>query len=184
VEADIERILISAPEIQARVRAMGSAISRDYAGRTPHLVGVLKGIVYLFSDLARAITIPLSLDLIAISRYGPATAHTGAVRLLKDLDRDIAGRHVILVEDVVDTGLTLSHILKNLRVRRPASLVVCTLFDRPQQRLVDVPVLYKGFDLPDCFVVGYGMDYEENYRNLPFVGVLKEEIIGVKQNCD
>lgn len=183
MENDIARVLIPADEIQAQVRALAATISKDYAGRDPLLVGVLKGIVYFLSDLARAMPIPLAIDLIAISSYGARTHHSGAVRFLKDLDLDIEGRHVILLEDVVDTGLTLGYITRNLRMRNPASLAVCTLFDRPQRRLIEIPIAYKGFDLPECFVVGYGLDYEEAYRSLPYVGVLREEIVGIKQDC-
>lgn len=184
MEDNIQRILISTDDIRARVRTLGSAISRDYADQNPLLVGVLKGIVYFLSDLLRAITIPVAIDFIAISRYDPAQPQKGAVRLLKDLDQDIAGRHVILVEDVIDTGLTLGYILRTLRVRQPASLAVCTLFERPQQRLIAIPIKYKGFDLPDCFVVGYGLDHNQEYRHLSYIGVLKQEILGFPQNCD
>lgn len=179
MEDDIARVLIPADEIQARVQALGKMIARDYADRAPVLVGVLKGIVYFLSDLVRAAPVPLAIDFIAISGYGASAGRRGGVRFIKDLDRDIEGRHVIVIEDVVDTGLTLGYILRNLRMRRPASLAVCTLFDRPQQRLIEVPIAYKGFDLPDLFVVGYGLDYEQCYRSLPYVGVLRKEILGI-----
>ena len=178
MESDIADILIGEEEIQAKVRQLGRDISRDYANLNPLLVGVLKGIVVFMADLLRAITVPVSVDFMAISSYGTEAASRGSVRIIKDLDADIHGQHVLIVEDVIDTGLTLSYILKNLQAREPASLKVCTLFNRPQQRLLEIPIAYKGFDLPDCFVVGYGLDYEERYRNLPFVGVLKEEILG------
>ncbi len=184
MEDDIAQILIPGDEIQAKVRELGIAISHDYADRRPLLVGVLKGIVYFLSDVLRAITIPVSIDLIAISRFSPEREHTGVVRFLKDLDEDIQGRHVIVVEDLVDTGLTLGYILKNLRVRQPASISVCTLFERPQHRIIPVPIRYSGFRLPDCFVVGYGLDYRERYRQLPYVGVLRAEILGITQHCD
>jgi hypoxanthine phosphoribosyltransferase len=183
MEDDIERILINQEEIQVRVRQLGAAISKDYDGRKPLLIGALKGVVYFLSDLLRAISIPVTVDLIAVSQYAPGK-HTGAVRFLKDLDEDIRGRDVVVVEDVVDTGLTLGYILRNLRLREPASLVVCTLFERPRQRLISIPIAYKGFDLPNCFVVGYGLDYREEYRQLRYIGVLKEEVLGFKQNCE
>lgn len=183
MEDDIQRILISTDDIRAKVQTLGAAISRDYANQNPLLVGVLKGIVYFLSDLLRAMTIPAGIDFVAISRYDPAQQQKGAVRLIKDLDQDIEGRHVIVVEDVVDTGLTLGYILRTLRVRHPASLAVCTLFERPQQRLISIPIKYKGFDLPDCFVVGYGLDYKEEYRNLSYIGVLSQDILGFQQNC-
>lgn len=183
MEDDIGEILISGEEIQSRVQLLAQAIARDYAELNPLFVGVVKGIVYFISDLLRALTIPVAVDFLAISSYRPGMGPGGSVRLIKDLDNDIQGRHVLVVEDVVDTGLTLGYILKTLRVREPASLKVCTLFDRPYQRLIDIPITYKGFDLPNCFVVGYGLDYEEHYRNLPFIGALKEEILGVKQRC-
>ncbi len=184
MEDDIGKILITSEEIQAQVQRLAQAISQDYAELNPLFVGVLKGIVYFVSDLMRALTIPVAVDFLSISSYGPGLGSTGTVRLLKDLDENIQGRHVLVVEDVIDTGLTLGYILKNLRVREPASLKVCTLFDRPYRRLIEIPIAYKGFDLPNCFVVGYGLDYEERYRNLPFIGILKEEILGVKQRCN
>lgn len=183
MEDAIARVLFTAEEIQAKVGELGAGISRDYAGRDPLLVGVLKGIVIFMADLLRAISIPVAVDFLAISSYGPQAAARGIVRLVKDLDQDIGGRHVLVVEDVIDTGLTLNYILRNLRAREPASLEVCTLFSRPYQRLIDVPVAYCGFELPNCFVVGYGLDFEERYRNLPYVGVLKEEVLGARQPC-
>jgi hypoxanthine phosphoribosyltransferase len=183
LEDDIAEILIDSDAIQSRVRELSAAISRDYAELNPLLIGVLKGIAYFMTDLLKTLTIPVAIDFLAISRYGDAAPSMGVVRLLKDLDQDIVGRHVLVVEDVVDTGLTLSYILKNLQIRSPATLKVCTLFNRPRRRLIDVPIAYAGFDLPDCFVVGYGLDYDEQYRHLRFVGVLKEEILGIKQRC-
>lgn len=180
---DVAQVLMTPEQIQARVQELGQAISRDYANLDPLLVGVLKGIVVFMADLLRNITIPVSVDFMAISSYGPEAASRGIVRIVKDLDQDIHGRHVLVVEDVIDTGLTLSYILRNLQVRGPASLKVCSLFNRPHQRLVETPLDYKGFDLPDCFVVGYGLDFEQRYRNLPYVGILKEEILGSEQPC-
>jgi len=170
---EIQEILISEEEIRSRVRELGAAISRDYAGRNPLMIGVLKGVLCFMADLLRAITIPVELDFIAVSSYSPESRERGMVRLVKDLEAPIAGRHVLFIEDIIDTGLTLNYLLRTLRAREPASLEVCVLFDKPRRRLIDIPVRYKGFDLPDRFVVGYGLDYRERYRNLPFVGILK-----------
>lgn len=172
----IRQELYSAETISARVQEMGEAISRDYAGRNPLLVGVLKGVFIFMADLYRAITIPSEVDFIAISNYSSESREKGMVALLKDLETPIVGRHVLFVEDVIDTGLTLNYLLRNLRAREPASLQVCALFDKAKRRLIDVPIKYKGFDLPDRFVVGYGLDHRERYRNLSGVGVLKPEI--------
>ncbi|MFW6135695.1 MAG: hypoxanthine phosphoribosyltransferase [Chloroflexota bacterium] len=174
--ADIDRILLTAEEIEQRVRAMAAEISRDYAGRRPLLIGVLKGVVPFMADLLRAITIPVEVDFMAVSSYTPEARDKGVVRLIKDLEAPITGRHVLFVEDVVDTGLTLSYLLRSLRARQPASLEVCVLFNKPKRRLMDVPLRYRGFDLPDRLVVGWGLDYRELYRNLPFVALLKAEV--------
>lgn len=171
----IDRIVLTDGQIQARVAEMGSHVSADYAGQDLILVGVLRGVLFFMADLLRAITIPVRYDFIAISRYGPTAQTRGVVRLTKDLDEQIEGRHVLFVEDVVDTGLTSSYILKNLRAREPASLRVCVLFDRPQHRLLDLNISYKGFELPDLFLVGYGLDYQQHFRNLPFVCTLKPD---------
>lgn len=171
--ADIEDILFTEEQIQERVRAMGAAIAHDYEGRNPLLVGVLKGVVFFMADLLRSITIPVEVDFMAVSTYTAEARHKGFVRLLKDLDIPITGRHVLFVEDVIDTGLSLSYLLRTLQARGPASLEVCVLFNKPQRRLIDIPLKYVGVDLPDRFVVGYGLDYRERYRNLPFVGLLK-----------
>lgn len=179
--ADIRQVLISEQAIQDRVSEMGGAISRDYRGRNPLLVGVLKGVVFFMADLLRAITIPVEADFIAVSSYSAEARDKGLVRLVKDLEIPLSGRHVLFVEDVIDTGLTLNYLLRNLRTRDPASLEVCVLFDKPAHRLIDIPIKYKGFDLPDRFVAGYGLDYRERYRNLPFVGVLKADVL--KQNA-
>ncbi len=176
--AEIKEILIPAEELQARVRQMGQAISQDYAGRSPLMVGVLKGVVLFMADLLRAVTIPVEVDFLAVSSYSSeARAKSGLVRMEKDLESSITGRHVLFVEDVIDTGLTLNYLLRNLRARQPASLEVCVLFNKAENRLIDIPIKYKGFDLPDRFVVGYGLDYQEKYRNLPFVGLLKPEAL-------
>lgn len=173
---DISEIILSQEAIQKRVAELGKAISKDYARSNPLLVGVLKGVVFFMADLLRSITIPVEVDFIAISSYSPETRGQGFVRLVKDLEIPIQGRHILFIEDVIDTGLTLNYILNNLRARQPASLEVCVLFDKAERRLIDIPIKYKGFDLPDRFVVGYGLDHREKYRNLPFVGLLKPEV--------
>lgn len=172
----IREILITAEEIERRVLELGQSISRDYEGCNPLLVGVLKGVVPFMAALLPAITIPIEVDFMAISGYGPGARTGSGVRLEKDLNVPIAGRHVLFVEDVIDTGLTLSYLLRNLRSRNPASLKVCALFDKSRRRLVEIPPDYIGFELPDLFVVGYGLDYRERYRNLPFIGLLKPEV--------
>ena len=172
----ISKVLFSAEEIAEKVLQLGVEISTDYAGKRPLLVGVLKGVFPFMADLLRAITIPLEVDYMAVASYNVESREQGVVRLQKDLDTTLDGRHVLFVEDVIDTGLTLNYLLKNLQARGPQSLEVCTLFEKPRRRLVEIPIRYKGFDLPDRFVVGYGLDYRELYRNLPFVGLLKPEV--------
>jgi hypoxanthine phosphoribosyltransferase len=172
----IYKVLFSAQDIARRVNEMGQAISQEYNGRFPLLVGVLKGVVPFMADLLRAITIPVQADYLAITSYSAEARQQGIVRLEKDLDDSIGGRHILFVEDMVDTGLTLNYLLRNLRARNPATVEVCALFNKPHRRLINIPIKYKGFDLPDRFVVGYGLDYREKYRNLPFVGLLKSEI--------
>ena len=174
--ADVSEIIISAEEIDQRVEEMGRRISEDYAGRNPILIGVLKGVVPFIADLLRVITVPVEIDFMAVSSYSPEARDRGVVRLVKDLEVPITDRHVLFVEDVIDTGLTLSYLLRTLRARQPASLEVCVLFNKPKHRLVEVPLRYKGFDLPDRLVVGWGLDYREQYRNLPYVGLLKPEV--------
>ncbi|HEV8354396.1 MAG TPA: hypoxanthine phosphoribosyltransferase [bacterium] len=175
---DVDRVLFSEAQLAARVRELGAAISADYAGRTPLLVSLLKGALYFMADLTRAITIPMTLDFMAISSYGSARETSGVVRLIKDLDEEITGRHVILVEDIIDTGLTAAYLLRTLSARDPASLRICTLLDKTARRIVDnLPIDYRGFEVPDTFVVGYGLDYRQLYRNLPFIGVLKPEVL-------
>lgn len=174
---NISEVLITDQELESRVAELGAQISTDYAGKDPLLVGVLRGVFVFMADLVRAITIPVSVDFIGITRYGPSTRTQGVVRFTKDLEICIQGRHVIFVEDVIDTGLSLRYILRTLETREPASLQVCTLFDKPRIRLFDLEIAYTGFVLPDTYVVGYGLDYDERYRNLPFVGLLKEEAI-------
>lgn len=177
LSGDIQEIFLSADEIQARILEMGRAITNDYAGQTPLLVGALKGILCFMADLIRAISIPIEIDFMAVSSYSAEARDRGVVRVIKDLDVSIIDRHVIFVEDVVDTGLTLNYLLRSLRTRGPASLEVCTLFNKPTRRLIEIPLRYKGFDLPDFFVVGYGLDYAERYRNLPYVGILKPGVL-------
>jgi len=175
--ADIKEVVISEQMIQQRIREMGAQISQDYAGKNPLLVGVLKGVVFFMADLLRTLTFPAEVDFLAVSNYTPQARKMGMVRLVKDLDAWIENRHVLFIEDVIDTGLTLNYLLRTLRARMPASLEVCVLFDKPQKRLIEIPLKYKGFELPDRFVVGYGLDYREQYRNLPFVGLLKAEAL-------
>jgi hypoxanthine phosphoribosyltransferase len=175
ITEDIAEVILSQEAIRARVAELGERISHDYADKDPLVVGVLSGVVFFIADLLRHIVIPTTLDFMAISRYA-AGAGSGTVRITKDLDHSIEGRHVLFVEDVIDTGLTLNYFLRTLRTRKPASLQVCVLFDRPYRRLIDIPLAYQGFELPDRFVVGYGLDYNERYRNLPFIGVLKSEV--------
>ena len=176
---DIEEILLTRDQIAARVVELGGEISREYAGRAPLLISVLKGAVYFLTDLSRAIDIPLAVDFMAISSYSTARAQSGVVRLIKDLDVEITGRHVLLVEDIIDTGLTAGYLLRLLQARSPASLQICTLLDRPRRRILEaLPIAYRGFEIPDRFVVGYGLDYRERYRHLPFIGVLRETVLG------
>ncbi|MCE5209379.1 MAG: hypoxanthine phosphoribosyltransferase [Chloroflexi bacterium] len=174
---DISKIIFSEEMIQSRVRELGQTISEDYAGKNPVMVGVLRGVLFFMADLLRTIHIPLEIDILAVSNYSTESRNQGFVRLDKDLDIPIRGRHVLFIEDVIDTGLTLNYLLGNLRTRLPASLEVCVLFNKPAKRLIDIPVKYKGYDLPDQFVVGYGLDYREKYRNLPFVGLLKSNLL-------
>jgi hypoxanthine phosphoribosyltransferase len=172
----IDSVLITGDEIQATVQKLAVQISTDYAGREILMVGVLKGAFMVISDLARALSVPVSIDFMSVASYGSATSTSGVVRILKDLDRDIAGKDVLVVEDVIDSGLTLNWLLRNLRARNPASIEVCALLRKPEAALVEVPVRYVGFDLPSVFVVGYGLDYGENYRNLPFIATLRPEV--------
>jgi hypoxanthine phosphoribosyltransferase len=176
LERDIESVLLDEARIRDKVGELGGRISRDYAGRTVLLVGVLKGAVIFMADLARRLTVDNEVDFMAVSSYGSATHTSGVVRLLKDLDQDIRGRHVILVEDIIDSGLTMQYLVETLRPRRPASLEVCVLLCKPEELRTDLAVRYKGFDIPSVFVVGYGLDYAERYRNLPFVGTLRPEV--------
>jgi hypoxanthine phosphoribosyltransferase len=175
-DGDIETVLISAEQIAEKVEELAKEISADYADRELLLIGVLKGAVMFMSDIARALSRPVELEFMDISSYGSSTSTSGVVRILKDLDQSIAGKHVLVVEDIIDSGLTLSYLLKNLSSREPASLQVVTLLRKPEAVRVDVPVGYVGFDIPNEFVVGYGLDYAQRYRDLPYIARLKPEI--------
>ena len=177
-DQDIERVLITGEEIQQTVRRLGQQITEDYRGRELVLVGVLKGAFVLMADLSRHVRLPLEFDFMAVSSYGAATQTSGVVRILKDLDHEIEGRDVLLVEDIVDSGLTLAYLLKNLRTRRPASLEVCALLQKRGAQRVSLSIKYRGFEIPPVFVVGYGLDFDERFRNLPYVGTLKPELHG------
>ena len=181
---DIQQVVYTSDEIQQRVEQIGQAISRDYLGRNPLFVGVLKGVLFFMADLLRNISVPVEIDFIAVSSYSPESRDQGYVRMVKDLDIPIYSRHILFVEDVIDTGLTLNYILQNLRARQPATLEVCVLFNKPEHRLIDFPIKYKGFDLPDQFVVGYGLDYKEKYRNLPFLGSLQPSRFSKNQKLE
>lgn len=173
--ADIEDVLITGEAIRRRLEELAAELDRDYAGEELLIVGILKGAFVLIADLVRHLRTPVAIDFMAVSSYGSSTRTSGTVRILKDLDEDIAGRHVILVEDVVDSGLTLDYLLRNLRSRGPASLDVLALLVKPSQRRTELPIRYQGFDVPDVFVVGYGLDFAERFRNLPFIATLREE---------
>ena len=175
---DIEKVLISEEEIQAKLAEMGAAITRDYADRSLLLVGVLKGAFVVMADLARNIQLPLQFDFMAVSSYGAATKTSGVVRILKDLDHDLKDRDVLVVEDIVDSGLTLKYLLKNLAGRKPATLEVAALLRKEGIQQVELDVRYIGFDIPNEFVVGYGLDYAERYRDLPYIGTLDPKVYG------
>ena len=180
LEEDVAQVLLSEGQIAARVAELGAQISHDYAGKDLMLICILKGANIFLADLVRQISIPVSYDFVAVSSYGADTKSSGVVRILKDLDESVESKHVLVVEDIVDTGLTLrlSYLLENLRSRRAASVKVCTLLDKPARRRMDVPVDYFGFKVEDQFVIGYGLDYQGRYRSLPYIGVLKPEIYG------
>ncbi len=174
--ADIEEVLMTEEDIQSKVAELGERISNDYAGLDLLLIGVLKGAFVFMADLSRHIRLPLEFDFMAVSSYGAATQTSGVVRILKDLDHEITGRHVLLVEDIVDSGLTLGYLLTNLRTRRPASLEVCALMQKTGVQQVPLDIRYRAFEIPPVFVVGYGLDYGERFRNLPYVGTLRPEV--------
>ena len=167
------RVLLSEEEVDARIQAIGDQISKDYAGRQVHLICVLKGGSFFLCELAKRITVPVSLDFMSVSSYGGDTKSSGVVKIVKDLDDSLKGKDVIVVEDIVDSGRTLNYLLEMLRDRGPASLRLCTLLDKPERRVIDVKVDYTGFHIPDEFVVGYGLDYDQKYRNLPYIGVVE-----------
>jgi hypoxanthine phosphoribosyltransferase len=177
LEAAVGEVLIDRETLAARVAELGAEVSADYEGRDLLLIGVLKGAVFFMADLMRHLTVPCEVDFMAISSYGDATDSSGIVRILKDLDINIEGRHVLVVEDIIDSGLTLSYLIRNLESREPATLEVCALLTKPSRREIDVPVRYVGFEIPNKFVVGYGLDFAERYRNLPYVGVLDEHLL-------
>ena len=176
--ADLEAVLISPERLQDRIRELAARVDADYAGRELLLVGVLKGAVMVMADLARAMHLPVQMDWMAVSSYGSGTKSSGVVRILKDLDADITGRHVLVVEDIIDSGLTLSWLVGNLRSREPASLQVLAMLRKPSAASTEVEVAYAGFDIDDAFVIGYGLDYAERYRNLPFIGTLAPHVYG------
>jgi hypoxanthine phosphoribosyltransferase len=173
---DVKEVLIPSSEIQEKVRELGERITEDYRGERPLLVGVLRGAVIVLGDLMRKIDLPCEIDFMDISSYGTGTSSSGVVRILKDLEEDITGRHVLVVEDIIDTGLTLSYLLRSLQARKPASLKVFALLSKPSRRRVELDVKYLGFEVPDEFVVGYGLDFAGAYRNLPDICVLKPEV--------
>jgi hypoxanthine phosphoribosyltransferase len=174
--SDLEKVLVTQEQIGHRLAEMAAEIDADYEGRDLLLVGVLKGAVMVMADLARALRTPVTMDWMAVSSYGSGTKSSGVVRILKDLDDDILGKHVLIVEDIIDSGLTLSWLMSNLTSREPASVEVCTLLRKPEAAKVEVPVRYVGFDIPSEFVIGYGLDYAERYRNVPFVGTLAPHV--------
>jgi hypoxanthine phosphoribosyltransferase len=177
LEQAVTEVLIDRDVLQRRIEDLGEEISADYAGRDLLLIGVLKGAVFFMADLMRNLTIPCEIDFMAISSYGDSTDSSGVVRILKDLDINIEGRDVLIVEDIIDSGLTLSYLMRNLEAREPASLEICALLTKPDRREADVHVRYIGFEIPNRFVIGYGLDFAERYRNLPYVGVLDPTLI-------
>lgn len=175
LDDDVAEVLLTEEQIRQRARELGQQISTDYKGQDLLLVCVLKGAITFLADLMREITIPHAIDFMAISSYGASTESSGVVRILKDLDSNIEGRNVLIVEDIIDTGRTLSYITRNLRTRRPKSLRICTLLSKPSRREIEIPLHYVGFEIPNKFVIGYGLDFAEIYRSLPYIGVLKQE---------
>lgn len=173
---DVESVLLSEEKLAKRIAEIGAEITADYAGKEILMIGVLRGAVIFMADLARSIKVPVAIDFMAVSSYGAGTTSSGVVRILKDLDENVEGKHVLVVEDIIDSGLTLNYLLDNLKSRKPASVKLCTLLNKPERRKVDVKIDYNGFDVPDYFVIGYGLDYAEKYRNLPFIGILKPEV--------
>jgi hypoxanthine phosphoribosyltransferase len=178
IHADVEEVLLTGEQIQGRVAELGRQLAADYASRDPVLVSVLKGSIIFLADLVREMEIPLSVDLMEVSSYGASTESSGQVRILKDLSKPIEGRNVVVVEDIIDTGLTLNYLLKYLADKGPQSIQVCCLLDKPARRLAEIPIAYRGFTIPDRFVIGYGLDFDERYRNLPYIGVLRPSVYG------
>lgn len=176
MKTDVAQILFSEQKIEEKVAELGKQITKDYEGKDLVLIGVLKGANIFMSDLMRKIDIPVTIDFMAVSSYGLSTESSGVVKILKDLDQSIEDKHVIIIEDIIDTGLTLHYLCENLLSRKPKSLKICTLLDKPERRKVDINIDYKGFDIPDEFIIGYGIDYAEKYRNLPYVATLKREV--------
>ena len=173
---DIEKILVSQEELAKRVEQLGQEITKDYAGQEILMIGVLRGAAIFMADLSRAIKVPVALDFMAVSSYGNSTSSSGVVRIIKDLDEDVKGKHVLIVEDIIDSGLTLNYLIDYIKSRDPKSVKICTLLNKPDRRKIEVPIAYNGFTIPDYFVVGFGLDYAEKYRNLPFIGILRPEI--------
>ena len=173
----IDRVLYTPDQIQQRVAELGAQITQDYAGKSLLLIGVLRGVIFFMTDLLRAIRIPVEVDFMSVSNYSPEARDRGYVRLVKDLELSITGRHVLFVEDIIDTGLTINYLLQTLKARQPASLEICCLFNKEKRRLIDLDLRYEGFKIPDYYVVGYGLDYREKYRNMPFVGLIKGEVL-------
>ncbi len=178
LEAGVSETLIDERALQARIAEVGADVTRDYRGRDLLLVGVLKGAIFFMADLMRRIELPCEVDFMAISSYGAGVDSSGVVRILKDLDMSVEGRNVLVVEDIIDSGLTLSYLLRTLEARHPASLEVCALLTKPERREIEVRCRYVGFEIPNRFVIGYGLDFGERYRNLPYIGVLRDELIG------
>ena len=176
MQNDIQEVLFSQEQLKARVRELGQQIAQDLGDKDPFFIGVLKGSFVFMADLLREVDVLCGMDFMSVSSYGNSTSTSGAVKITKDLSQDIHGRHVVIVEDILDSGVTLSYLKKYLQVRQPASITICTLFDKPSRRKADIHADYVGFLCPDAFIVGYGLDYAEKYRNLPYIGVLKPEI--------
>ncbi|HEY3374254.1 MAG TPA: hypoxanthine phosphoribosyltransferase [Candidatus Aquicultor sp.] len=177
LNGDIDKVLITEAEIRFKVCELGQAISKEYENKDLILISVLRGGFIFVADLIRTLSIPVTIDFMAISSYGPSTDTSGVVQVIKDLEENIAGKDVLIVEDIIDTGLTLNYLIKSLKARGPASLQICTLLDKSARRIVyTLPIKYKGFDVPDVFVVGYGLDYRQQYRNLPYVGILRKSV--------
>lgn len=176
MKQDIEKVLLSEEEIAAKVKELGAQIAKDYADKNPLIVSVLRGSFVFMADLVRAIDVPCTVDFMSVSSYGSSTTSSGEVKITKDFDVSIEARHLIIVEDILDSGRTLSYLMKTLKARGAASIALCTFLDKPERRVVPVEVAYKGFTVPDAFIVGYGLDYDQRYRNLPYVGVLKPSV--------